>query len=70
MSATSHAFQRYKIGTCPACQAELYIDATLEIGGDRIGSPPDPRAEGKITLAAKILGAILVDHDCRKKATR
>lgn len=60
----------YKVGSCPACQADITCRAVLEIEPTPGGYAPDPRQEGKVNLQAKLTGATANPHDCTKKVTR
>lgn len=62
--------KRYKVGHCPACQTDLYVNAVIELDGSGHDSPPDPRQEGKVSLSGTITGAETIPHDCRKKVQR
>lgn len=60
----------FSVGRCPACQADITAEATVELEIDAAMSGPDPRQEGKVTLNGKITGATIMSHDCRKKVPR
>lgn len=60
----------YNIGRCPACHTEVRAVADVALDSPTGQSPPDPRQEGAVKLDGKIIGAEVVAHDCRKRATR